>query len=185
MATDKNINDSALIKLEDADFADALNRFYGSRVGGTEDGYGVITELVSYIQTNTDLSSKEEVIERPSTQPAVVTGTPNTLTIDLNSRKQGLFEPRLSVGTLSINLDFDLVINNKANADLASIVLSLTGTRIITFESDVLVSNASTLGTWASPDLTITAGTDDLIEFQFLRYKTSSKWLLKVGEVSI
>jgi len=51
MATDKNINDSALIKLEDADFADALNRFYGSRVGGTEDGYGLFTELITYIQS--------------------------------------------------------------------------------------------------------------------------------------
>lgn len=176
---DKNINQ---IENKLSVFTDILNRMYVSKSGSTKNAYLILTELISYIQ-----STREEVIERPEIQPVIVTGSPNILTIDLNNRKQGLFEPRLSVGTLSINIDFDFIISNKTNGDLISSVLSLTGTRIIKFESDVLVSNASTLGTWdgGAKTLTITAGTDDLIEFQYIRYKTSSKWLLKVGEVAI
>lgn len=149
--------------------------------GRTSAGTGNVEDL-TMAQVSVMLNTFfEEIIERPTTQPAIAAGV---LTIDLNNRKQVLSEPRLSVGTLTINEDFTWAFSNATNGDLASAVLSLTGTRIITFPADVLVSNASTLGTWAAPNLTLTAGTDDLIEFQFLRYKTNSKWLLKVGEVA-
>jgi len=129
-----------------------------------------------------DISDKEEVIERPSTQPVINAGV---LIIDLNSRKQGIYEPRKSVGTLSIDENFTWAFDNEENADLANAVLSLSGTREITFPADVLVSNASTIGTWTSPVLTLETGTDNIITFSFLRYKTNSKWELRVGEVAI
>ncbi|GAG25689.1 unnamed protein product, partial [marine sediment metagenome] len=113
----------------------------------------------------------EEIIERPGTQPAISAGT---LTLNCNSRKQAIFEPRLSVGTLTINENFTLAFSNEANIDLVSSTFSLTGERIITVPNDVMVSNASTIGTWNSGahTLTLDTGTDDIIEFQFLRYKT-------------
>ena len=129
-----------------------------------------------------DTTNFEEQIYIPTTQPSISVGN---LTLDMLSNRQAMFEGRLSVGTLTINSDFNFIISNDTNALLLSCVLSLTGTRIITFEADILVSNASSIGTWAAPDLTLTAGTDDLIEFQLLRYSTSSKWILKVGEVAV
>lgn len=123
-----------------------------------------------------DISGLEPKIYIPTPQPSISAGD---LTLDIDSNRQAMFEPD------AINEDFNFVISNDTNALLLSCVLSLTGTRIITFESDVLVSNASSIGTWAAPNLTLTAGTDDLIEFQLLRYSTSSKWILKVGEVAV
>lgn len=132
-------------------------------------------------------STKENIIYIPSSEPEIVTGTPNELTIDMDSVRQSMFEPRLSTGTRSINVDFDLTITNDTNALLLSCLFSLTGTRIISFESDVLVSNASSIGTWddTGKELTLTTGTDDIIEFQFLRDRTASTWLLKVAEVAL
>lgn len=124
----------------------------------------------------------EDKIYIPNTQPVISGGN---LTLDMLSNRQAIFEPRLSVGTLSINEDFNLLTTNKTNALELTAVLSLTGTRIITFEDDVLISNASDIGTWAAPDLTLTAGTNYIIEFKFHRYSTNSEWILSVGDNAI
>ncbi len=124
----------------------------------------------------------EQKILIPTTQPAL---SGSDLTLDMASNRQAIFEARKSVGDLTIDSDFNFIVTNKTNALVLSCVLSLTGTRIITFEADVLISNPSSIGVWASPVLTLSAGTDDLIEFNLLRYNTSSKWLLVVGEVAI
>ncbi len=145
-----------------------------------------IDSVLNFVNDGTPSETLEEIIQRPSTQPAIVTGTPNILTIDLNDRKQGLFEPRKSVEILGIDIDFNYAIDNDSNGDLISSPLTLTGTRIITFESKVVSSpTPSTISTWddSTQKLTITAGTDDLVELNFLRYKSSNKWSLMVGEV--
>lgn len=126
---------------------------------------------------------KEQIIYIPTTQPAIAT---DTLTTDLASYRQAIFEPRLSVGTRTINIDFNWLITNDTNNLLFAATLSLTGTIVITFESDVLCSNASSIGVWDSGthELTLATGTDDIIEFQFLKDSTSGNWLLKVSEVA-
>jgi len=133
-----------------------------------------------------DITIGEEIYE-PTTEPAVVTGTPNELTLNLNNAKQAIFEPRLSVGTYTINIDFDVLLINDSNGLLFSVFFRLTGTRIISFESDVKVSIPSTIGSWdgIGKELTISAGTDDDILFVFQRNKTGSFWDLSVNEVSI
>ena len=164
-----------------------------------------IIELTNYadsgwrlaVESNTDATNKNRYIDfqdlmkdlriyEPSTEPNVVTGTPNTLTLNMDSYRQAMFEPRLSVATRTINVNFDLVISNQTNGKLLSVVLSLTGTITIDMPSDVLVSNASSIGTWddVAKELELATGTDDIIELQFLRDKTASKWLLKVSEVA-
>lgn len=133
-----------------------------------------------------DNQSSNSLQYEPLAEPVIVTGTPNTLTIDMQSNKNALFEPRLSSGTRSINVDFDLIISNDSNGRLLSIILSLTGTRTIQFDSDVLCSNPSTLGIWNSgtQELQLVLGTNDIVEFQLIRDKTGSKWILKVSEVA-
>ena len=121
----------------------------------------------------------------PGTQPSIVDGTPDTLTLNCTNREEASFEPRLSVGTLTIPSDFTVAFSNTTGTLLISIVLSLTGTVAITFPSDVLCSNPSSIGDWTSNTLTLSAGTDDLIEMQLIRYSTNSKWLLKVAEVAV
>lgn len=124
-------------------------------------------------------------IYEPTTEPVIVTGTPNELTISLNNSQQSAFEPRLSTGTQAINVDFDLLITNDTSSLLFSSFFRLTGTRVITFESDVKVSIPSSLGSWAAPDLTISAGTDDDILFVFQKNKTGNFWDLSVNEKSV
>ena len=119
----------------------------------------------------------------PTTQPSIAA---TILTLNCNNYNSAMFEGRLSVGTLSINSDFSIAFSNTTGTKLVSLVLSLTGTRNITMPADVLVSNPSSVGSWAgSPILELTTGTDDVIELQFLRYSTNSKWLLKVSEIAV
>lgn len=177
MATGKNINDSALQKV--TDFTNALNRWYASATSSTKDGYIIIIEFIQYLQT-----ILEQKIHIPSTQPAL---SGSDLTLNMASNRQAIFEPRKSVADLTIDSDFNFIIDNDTNAIILVCTLSLTDTRIITFESDVFVSNASSIGAWddGTKKLTLAAGTDDLIEFNLLRYNTSSKWRLVVGEVDL
>ena len=62
------------------------------------------TPASAYINPQQEL---EQRIYEPASEPEIVTGTPNELTIDLNSARQGIFEPRLSSSTYTINVDFD------------------------------------------------------------------------------
>jgi hypothetical protein len=124
-------------------------------------------------------------IYEPASEPEIVTGTPNELTLDLNNEKQAIFEPRLSTGTQAINLDFDLIIDNDSSGLIFSAFFRLTGTRVITFESDVKVSVPSTIGSWTAPNLTLSAGTDDDILFVFQKNKTNSFWDLSINEISL
>lgn len=172
---DKNINNPELTKI--TNFSDALNRLMGSADGSTKNGYVIIKELITFIR-----STLEQKIHIPSTQPALLG---SDLTLDMESNRQAIFEGRKSIADLTIDSDFNFIVSNKSNALVLSCVLSLTGELELTFEADVLISNPSSIGVWASPVLTLSAGTDDLIEFNLLRYNTSSKWLLVVGEVAV
>jgi len=119
----------------------------------------------------------------PATEPALATGV---LTLDCTDQQEAMFEPRLSVGVLTINTDFAVVLTNSATTKLISFVVQLTGTIIITLPADFNVSIPSSIGTWdnVADTLTLTAGTDDIIEFQILKYTSSSKWILKTSEVA-
>ncbi|MCP4586008.1 hypothetical protein, partial [Pseudoalteromonas sp.] len=129
-----------------------------------------------------------DVIFTPTTEPDITISTPNTLVLDCESSESCMFEPQEDTGTtIPIDIDFDLSFSNTTGTKLISMVLQLTGTRTITFPSDVLCSNASSIGTWnnTSKELELTAGTADIIEFQFLRYATGSDWLMKVADVPL
>ena len=135
------------------------------------------SDFIDSVYNYTDDSETfEDYIYIPDTQPSL---SGSDLTLDMVSNRQAMFEPD------AISSNFNFITTNKSNGLLLSCILKLTGTIEITFESDVLVSNASTLGTWASPVLEITAGTNDIIEFQLIRYTVDSKWLLKVAEAAI
>jgi len=123
-------------------------------------------------------------IYRPAVEPVLVG---SVLTLDVANNTQAMFEPRKASATRTIDGNYTLVLSNSVNANLISKVVSLTGTIIITMPADVLVSNPSTLGVWDDTlkTLTMSAGTDDLIEFQFLWDKTNSQWFLKVSEVAL
>lgn len=123
------------------------------------------------------------LIDDLSPKNPVISG--GTLTLDCLSQFQILFEPLESVGVLPIDIDFTVAITNATNAKLISMILTLTGTRIITFPADVLVSIPSSIGVWSAPNLTLSAGTNDIIEIQMLRYTQSSNWLLKVAEKAV
>jgi hypothetical protein len=120
----------------------------------------------------------------PTIDPSIILGTPNELTIDLNGAINGNFEPRLSVGTRSINVDFDLLLTNVSNGRYIDIVFSLSGTRIIKLPTNVKVSVPSTIGEWTAPNLTITAGTDDVIIMIAKYIKSEAIWDLSVNEVT-
>ena len=121
---------------------------------------------------------------RPAVEPVI---SASAMSIDLADNSQGMFEPRAATATRAISSNFTLSFANVANAELISCVFSFTGTVTITMPSDVEVSNPSSLGTWddALKELEIAAVTADIIEFQFLRNKTESTFLLKVAEVAL
>lgn len=119
------------------------------------------------------------LLYRPITEPAVVA---SALVLDCSDKEEALFEPTPT----PITNNFTLSLANSSNASLVSMVLQITGTIQITMPSDVNVSIPSSIGDWSGkPALEIAAGTANIIEFQFLRYKTTPKWLLKVSEVAI
>lgn len=122
-------------------------------------------------------------IYRPATEPVV---DASILTLDLTGSAQGAFEPRTSSGTRTISSNFTIAFSNVATTDLISAVFSFTGTVVVTMPANVEVSNPSSIGVWDSglKELILTAGTNDIIEFQFLWDATESIWLLKVSEVS-
>ena len=128
----------------------------------------------------------ESGIFTPVVEPTITLGSPNTLILDCENSQQCKFEPRLSTGTLTINVDFTFSLTNTTKTEVISFFLSLTGTRIIQLSSSYLVSIASSIGSWnnSTYQLTISAGTDDLIEFSILWNNTASKWALIVGEVN-
>lgn len=135
-----------------------------------------------------DLAAYEPLIYEPTTEPSIVTGTPNTLTLDLNNARQAIFEPRLSSGTRSINVDFTLALSNAGNGRYFDMTLSLSGTRIISLPSDFRVSVPSTIGTYdgvSSPrTLTLACGTDDVIIMIAKYIKTEAVWDLSVNEIT-
>lgn len=127
-------------------------------------------------------------IYRPTTEPSIVTGTPNTLLIDCDSNSECMFEPIKSTGVPIIDIDFSLSFSNETQTDLISLVFQLSGSRTITMPSGVLVSNPSSIGVWTGTPtntLALASGTGDIIEMQLLRYKNTSNWVLKVGEPAI
>jgi len=123
----------------------------------------------------------------PATEPALATGV---LTLDCNGSQEAMFEPRLSVGALTINTNFSVVLINSVNTKLIGNVYQFTGTVIITFattaEHEFKLSIAPNIGIWDSiaKTLTISAGTDDIIEIQLERYNspTLPVWLIKAAE---
>lgn len=118
---------------------------------------------------------------RPATEPSG-----STITLNCENHAAAMFEPRLSVGTRTINANFTQAFSNVTNTNLVSCVYSFTGSIVVTMPSDVEVSNPSSIGTWDSGlgELTIAAGTDDIIEFHYLWNITEAIWLLIVSEVS-
>jgi hypothetical protein len=152
----------------------------------TESNYDDVWDSFSNLS---DDGYSEPKIYIPSTQPDLTLGTPNTLVLDIDSNRQAMFEPQKETGvTQSIDVDFTLSFLNSSSALLISTVFQLSGTRTITMPLDVLVSNASSIGTWiggGTQTLELSTGTADIIELQFLRYLTTSKWLLKVSEIAI
>ena len=125
----------------------------------------------------------------PAAEPALATGV---LTLDCTDQQEAMFEPRLSVGTLTINTNFAVVLTNSATTKLIGNVYQFTGTVIITFattaEHEFKLSVAPDIGVWdnVAKTLTITAGTNDIIEIQLERYNspTLPVWLIKMAEAA-
>lgn len=124
-------------------------------------------------------------IFRPAIETVLVG---SVLTLNAAGNTQAMFEPRKTAGDPVIDVNFTHVFEEVASANLISEILRLTGTITITMPSDVTSSlNPSPISVWddALKELTINAGTADVIEFQFLRDITGGNWLLKVAEVSL
>lgn len=121
------------------------------------------------------------IIYRPTTEP-VLSGS--DMPINMIDAYQGMFEPRSTSGTRTISSNFTIIISNDSNADLISMVFSLTGTVTVTFPSDVYCSNAGSIGTWTNgaKTLELAAGTDDRIEFQLLKDRTTGDYFLKISD---
>ncbi len=130
----------------------------------------------------------EQLIYEPATEPQIVAGSPNTVTLDMNGAKIARFEPQLNGSTYSINVNFRLILSGASNGREISIFPQLSGTRIIDlsqFGSNCKVSVASTIGAWVSPNLTITAGTDDPILIVGIYNKSNGWWDLSINEISL
>lgn len=126
-------------------------------------------------------------IYRPTTEPEIVTGTPDTLTLDIAGYNQAMFEPNLSSSVRSINVDHSVILSNDENCDLFSIFYRLTGTRVIEFPSNVKVSIASTIGIWddLAKTLTLGAGIDDNILMIAQKNRIEDFYDLSVNEISL
>lgn len=161
-----NVNNKAgLVKL--SNFREALNRIICTASGSTVDAYLLISELVEFIS-----------IYIPDTQPTIVSGTPNTLTLDCNNRQQCKFDPLSTISS-----DFTVALSNATYAEVIHLTAAYTGTRIITFPASFKCSNPSTIGDWTGTVLTLSAGTADIIEMSIM--KNGSNYLLIVGEVNV
>ena len=119
-------------------------------------------------------------IFRPATEPAVAS---TILTLDCENNNSCIFEP--TPRPIVANFSF-AAFSNITGTDVIQVNLNLTGTLVISFGSNIQVSNPSSLGTWDDvlKELTITAGTADEIEFNFLWHKAAAVWVLSIGEVS-
>ena len=123
----------------------------------------------------------DALIYKPTTQPAIAA---STLTLDILDRYESIFEPRTSVGTRTISSNFTLAFSNDSNADIIHCVFQFTGTVVITMPATVDVIDS--LPSFVSFDtglyeLTIDAGTNERVEFDFLIDKTSSRKSLVVS----
>jgi hypothetical protein len=125
----------------------------------------------------------------PSTQPSISTGT---ITLDCNDNEQAMFEPRESVGTLTITSNYALALSNATNVKIISKIIRVTGTITVTFTTTgsyefQMPAVPSSITSWvdATKILTITAGTADIIEMSMLRYSspTLDTFLVKIAEV--
>jgi hypothetical protein len=149
---------------------------------------GLTIEIVCIGLNGTDetnwsvlISSTDSEIYIPITQPII---SDNVMTLNCADRFECMFEGRTSVETLLITNDFTIEFSNETNTKLISLILNVSGTNAITFPSGVMCSNPSTNGIWntGSRILTLASGSDKIVELQLIKYETSSKWLLKVGE---
>jgi len=183
---DSEILNKPTIPTTTADLPDSLNKRYV-----TDAQLSILASSTASFTTADETTidnletTYEPITQRPATQPVISSGTPNTLTLNCNSKKAARFEPRLSSGTRSINVDFDLILSNVTNLEDCHIILSLTGNVNITFDSST-ISNDEVLGSEFSWDdstdiLTVTADTDDIYELILYKDQTSGVYILKAA----
>ena len=130
----------------------------------------------------------EPIILRPATQPAIVLGTPNYLTLDLQYSLQAVFEPRLDTGNYTINVDFEILLSNfNASSNAIELKFSFTGTLIIQFPANTIAgANPSGESEWDETNqlLTVTAVIDSQLSMWLTPIKSTSKIDLKVGGIA-
>ena len=122
-----------------------------------------------------------DALFRPTTEPVV---SASVLTINMESNQNGIFEPRASTGTRTISSNFTLAFSNDSAADIIHATLQLTGTIIITMPATVdVVDSLPSFIAWDSglDQLTVTAGTAEKIELDFLTDKSSGRKSLIVS----
>jgi len=122
---------------------------------------------------------------RPDTEPAI---SASTLTIDCGNVPQVVVEPRLSVGTRTINANFTIAFSNITNTILIHATIVLTGTIVVTMPSNVDVSDAlPSFAAWDSgtDELTLTMGTTEKIELSFMQDNTDSQITLVIGGIAV
>lgn len=124
------------------------------------------------------------VVPEPETQPVISSGT---LTLNAGGASQMMLEPLKATGTPLIDVDFTIAITNDTDVQMLSVMLNISGTRVITFPANVMASVLSSISTWdaANNQLTIEAGTNDYVELQLLKYKQQDVYILKVSEVAV
>lgn len=126
---------------------------------------------------------RDLTIKRPDTEPVVSTGV---VTLDCEGVTEMIFEPKLSSGTRTINVDFTFAFTNDTYIVELVIRPQLTGTRVITFPSNVKCSNEGG-GTWndIAKTWTIAAGTDEIYNMSLEKDKQGSFYDLVIGGVPV
>lgn len=145
---------------------------------------------ISQLEAVILLTEKAQIVlntlYRPVTEPVVSLGTPNTLAIDFADRVEAIIEPKKTSGSRTIDVDFTISFSSDSNLAEGILRPQLSGTRILTFPSNVKCSNPGA-GTWddVAKTWTIEAGTDEIYNMSLEKDRQGSFYDLVVGGVAI
>lgn len=125
-------------------------------------------------------------IHRPASEPIIVTGTPNTLPIDFQNSYEAIIEPKKTSGSRTIDVDFTISFSNDSNLTEGILRPQLSGTRVITFPSNVKCSVDGGY-TWndVAHTLTIPAGTNEIFNMSLEKDRQGGFYDLIVGGVPV
>lgn len=161
--------------------------------------YWIAKLVTGYIITQDDWVDLLDtfLIYTPPTEPTIVAGTPNELTIDFVGAEEAAFEPKKTSSVRTIDAatypTLSILFSNFENLKFFAMALSLTGVIAIQFpdgtggQPNVKVSQEGGLSSWddATKILTITAGTDDVIGIVGRNDASGSFFDLRIGGAAV